>query len=65
MVLYFIRKEKILTNFILGKAIPERGSAKNVTNENVRSKTASDPYYTIGYKTMIESSLNKRQIAKL
>jgi len=51
MVLYFIwkvRKEKIWKHAILGKAISARGNAKN---ENVRSETASDSHYQIGYET--------------
>ena len=51
MGFYFIRKvrkEKIWKYVILGKAISLRGSARN---ENVRSETASDPHYQIGYKT--------------
>ena len=51
MVLYFIRKvrkENIWKHVILGKAISLRGSAKN---ENVRSETAFNPHYRIGYKT--------------
>ena len=43
-----MRKEKIWKNAILGKAIYVRGNAKN---ENVRSETASDRHYQIGYKT--------------
>ena len=50
-VLYFIRKvrkEKTWKYVILGKEISLRDSARN---ENVRSETASDPHYQIGYKT--------------
>ena len=57
MVLYFIRKvrkEKIWKQAILGKAISVRRNAKN---ENVRSETAFDPHYKIGYKTTTDDQI--------
>ena len=49
-----------LKHVISGKAISVRGNAKNVTNENVRSETASDSYYQIGY----EATTNDRNLMK-
>ena len=42
------------------KTISVRGSAKNVTNENERSETASyHPHYQIGYKTTTKNLILK------